>query len=65
MFKALLAKGDRHLIELVGARLRSMMPWITGAGAGKPSLSVSRGSHAGNGVKAAKSAKGKRQKAKR
>ncbi|MBI3323174.1 MAG: hypothetical protein HYZ95_01770, partial [Candidatus Omnitrophica bacterium] len=31
VFKALLAKGDRHLIELVGARLRSMMPWITQA----------------------------------
>ena len=29
VFKALLAKGDKHLIELVGARLRSMMPWIT------------------------------------
>ena len=29
VFKALLARGDKHLIELVGARLRSMMPWIT------------------------------------
>ncbi len=29
VFKALLARGDRHLVELVGSRLRSMMPWIT------------------------------------
>jgi len=29
VFKALLAKGDRHLIELVGQRLRSMMSWIS------------------------------------
>ena len=29
VFKALLAKGERHLIELVGQRLRSMMSWIT------------------------------------
>ncbi len=29
VFKALLARGDKHLIELVGARLRSMMPWIS------------------------------------
>ena len=29
VFKALLAKGDKHLIELVGARLRSMMSWLT------------------------------------
>jgi len=28
-FKALLARGDKHLVEFVGARLRSMMPWIT------------------------------------
>ncbi len=28
VFQALLARGDRHLVELVGARLRSMMPWI-------------------------------------
>ena len=28
VFKALLARGDRHLIELVGGRLRSMMPCI-------------------------------------
>jgi ketol-acid reductoisomerase len=28
VFKALLERGDRHLVELVGARLRSMMPWI-------------------------------------
>lgn len=30
VFKALLAQGDRHLVELVGQRLRSMMPWIIG-----------------------------------
>ena len=30
VFKALLERGDRHLVELVGQRLRSMMPWITG-----------------------------------
>ncbi len=30
VFKALLAKGDRHLVELVGQRLRAMMPWISG-----------------------------------
>ncbi len=30
VFKALLAQGDRHLVEIVGARLRSMMPWIGG-----------------------------------
>ncbi len=29
VFTALLSQGDRHLVELVGARLRSMMPWIT------------------------------------
>ncbi len=28
VFKALMAKEERHLVELVGARLRSMMPWI-------------------------------------
>ncbi|MBI1953663.1 MAG: ketol-acid reductoisomerase [Candidatus Omnitrophica bacterium] len=28
VFKALLERGDRHLVELVGTRLRSMMPWI-------------------------------------
>ena len=28
VLKALLQKGDRHLVEIVGARLRSMMPWI-------------------------------------
>jgi ketol-acid reductoisomerase len=37
VFKALLAKGDKHLIELVGARLRSMMSWL----AQKPSEKVS------------------------
>ncbi|MBI3317923.1 MAG: ketol-acid reductoisomerase [Candidatus Omnitrophica bacterium] len=29
VFKALLASGDRHLLEIVGAQLRSMMPWIS------------------------------------
>jgi ketol-acid reductoisomerase len=29
VFKALLSQGDKHLIEIVGARLRSMMPWIS------------------------------------
>jgi ketol-acid reductoisomerase len=28
VFKALMQKGERHLVEIVGARLRSMMPWI-------------------------------------
>ena len=28
VFNALLSQGDRHLVELVGARLRSMMPWM-------------------------------------
>jgi len=28
VFKALMERGDRHLVELVGGRLRSMMPWI-------------------------------------
>lgn len=32
VFKALLSTWDRHLIELVGARLRSMMGWITRQG---------------------------------
>ena len=36
MFKALMAQRDRHLIELVGAKLRAMMPWITKQDAGKP-----------------------------
>ncbi|MBI3615052.1 MAG: ketol-acid reductoisomerase [Candidatus Omnitrophica bacterium] len=35
VFKALMAQGDRHLVEIVGARLRSMMPWIGGAPAAK------------------------------
>ena len=34
VFKALLARGDRHLVEIVGARLRSMMSWIAGKPAG-------------------------------
>jgi ketol-acid reductoisomerase len=28
VFNALTKKGDRHLIEQVGARLRAMMPWL-------------------------------------
>ncbi len=36
VFKALLAQRDRHLIELVGAKLRAMMPWITKQDAQKP-----------------------------
>ena len=62
VFKALLARGDRHLVELVGARLRSMMPWITGAG--KPSPAASKPARgAGNGAK--RPARAKRQKTKR
>ncbi|MCM8794994.1 MAG: ketol-acid reductoisomerase [Candidatus Omnitrophica bacterium] len=36
VFKALLAKGDRHLVELVGARLRSMMQWVQAPKGSKP-----------------------------
>ncbi len=28
VYNALLAKGEAHLIEEVGARLRAMMPWL-------------------------------------
>ena len=38
VFKALLAQRDRHLIELVGAKLRAMMPWITKQDAVKPAV---------------------------
>ena len=48
-FKALMARGERHLIELVGSRLRSMMPWITQATAGSK--------HAVPSVKSASNAK--------
>jgi len=44
VFKALLARGDKHLIELVGARLRSMMPWITKKPEAEESSSRKRGS---------------------
>ena len=30
VFQALLKKDERHLIEIVGQRLREMMPWIAG-----------------------------------
>ena len=44
VFKALLARGDKHLIELVGARLRSMMPWISQKPTAQSSSSRKRGS---------------------
>jgi len=43
VFKASLARWDRHLVEIVGARLRSMMPWITQGAAPKSSAA-----HGGN-----------------
>ncbi len=52
-FKALMARGDRHLVEIVGARLRSMMPWI----AGKQSAA---GSQSANGAAVALSSSQKR-----
>ena len=65
LFKAELARWDRHLIEIVGARLRSMMPWI-----GRPGAAAAAGQPAssGNGQKASGarlSRKGRRAKAKR
>ncbi len=42
VFKALMQAGDRHLIELVGARLRSMMPWINPAQKGTAPAAVGR-----------------------
>ena len=58
-FKALMARGDRHLVEIVGARLRSMMPWIAGK-------TPAAGSQSANGAAAGKgSSSHKPQKAKR
>jgi ketol-acid reductoisomerase len=60
MFKALMAKGDRHLIELVGQRLRSMMSWMkkkeTGdkrQGTGKTKNSATRAKRGGSKTKGA------------
>jgi len=75
-FKALMARGDRHLVEIVGARLRSMMPWIAGKGTAAGShdskitsgAASSSGSQSANGAAAGKrssSHKQQRQKSKR
>ena len=39
-FDALRAKGKEHPVEVVGAKLRSMMPWIS---AGKQKVSEASG----------------------
>ena len=49
VFRALLAQDDRHLLELVGERLREMMPWIGAESKPASKPAVVKGS--GNGAK--------------
>lgn len=61
MFQALMARDERHLIELVGQRLRQMMPWI----AGEPKTAVAKGAYGGDGSAPARRRKRPRTRVKR
>ncbi len=51
VFKKKLAEWDRHLIELVGGRLRSMMPWISQGQKALPVSSVKVSSKDKSGIR--------------